>query len=165
MNKLCTSLSLLALLLPMVPARAGDEKCPEEAAVCAQHMADQLRRRGWVGINMEHDKEHGRVSITRVIPGSPAQKAGLQEGDLLVALNQVIYSEENEAKLKQEHEAFRPGKTAVFTVERGGRRMDIEVRLEEIPEAVLSQWIGQHMLDYHITEAPENPAGGSGEKP
>ena len=40
--------------------------------------------RPWLGINVE--EAHGRVFITRVTKGSPAEKAGLQVGDLILTV-------------------------------------------------------------------------------
>jgi S1-C subfamily serine protease len=41
--------------------------------------------RPWLGINTE--EAHSRVFITRVTPGSPAEKAGLTAGDLVLTVN------------------------------------------------------------------------------
>jgi S1-C subfamily serine protease len=43
--------------------------------------------RPWLGINAE--EAHGRVFITRVTPGSPAEKAGLKASDLVLAVNKI----------------------------------------------------------------------------
>jgi S1-C subfamily serine protease len=42
----------------------------------------------WLGINAE--EAHGRVFITRVTPGSPAEKAGLKSGDLILSVNKQV---------------------------------------------------------------------------
>jgi S1-C subfamily serine protease len=39
----------------------------------------------WMGLNVE--EAHGRVFIIRVTPGGPAEKAGLKEGDIILAVN------------------------------------------------------------------------------
>jgi len=44
----------------------------------------QKAPRPWLGINAE--EAHGRVFITRVTPGSPAEKGGLKPGDLILSV-------------------------------------------------------------------------------
>ena len=42
--------------------------------------------RPWLGVNVE--EQHGRVFVTRITPESPAEKAGLKLGDLILTVNQ-----------------------------------------------------------------------------
>jgi len=156
MKKLLTTTLTLALLMSVAPLWAVDEaekNCSEDAATCAMMMKENFKKRGWVGINMEYDKERGVTAISNVLAHSPAEKAGFQVGDVLKGLNGVEYTEENEASLKAEFASFQPGNTATFKVERDGKTIDIEVQLEQIPQAILAQWVGQHVLDYHEGEA------------
>jgi C-terminal processing protease CtpA/Prc len=157
MKRLLITTLVLTLSAPASSLLAGDEKgkeqCPQSAATCAEMMREQFSQRGWVGINMEYDKEAGVTAITNVVADSPAAKAGFQVGDVLRALNGVEYAEENEESLKEQYASFRPGSKATFSVDREGERLDLEVELERIPEAILAQWVGQHILDYHQAEA------------
>lgn len=156
MKKLLTTTLALTLIMPVVPLWAGEEeskRCPEAADDCAKMMKEQFKERGWVGINMDYDKEQGVTVISNVVSNSPAQRAGFEVGDVLVGLNDVDYTEENEKLLKAEYATFKPGKTAIFKVERDGEKIDIKVELEQIPQAIMAQWVGQHILDYHEGEA------------
>lgn len=156
MKKLLTTTLALALIMPVVPLWAGEEghkNCPDTADNCAKTMKEQFKERGWVGINMEYDKEQEVTVISNVVSNSPAERAGFERGDALKGLNGVAYTEENEQLLKAEYATFKPGTTAIFKIERDGKPVDIKVELEQIPQAILAQWIGQHILEYHQGEA------------
>ena len=156
MKRLLTTILTLAMILPVMPLWAGEEgdkNCPGEAAECAHAMKEQFKERGWVGINMDFDQERGVTIISNVVANSPASAAGFEVGDVLMGLNGVEYTEENEALLKTQYAGFKPGTRATFKVGRGGKQIDIEVELEQIPQAILAQWVGQHILDYHHGEA------------
>lgn len=169
-NLLTTALSL-ALMMSVAPAWADDkekqkekqkQKCPESAATCATMMKEHFSKRGWVGINMDYHKDSKATVITNVIADSPGERAGFEKGDVLRGLNGVEYTEENEKLLKEEYGSFKPGGKATFKVERDGKTLDLEVSLESIPEAILAQWVGQHVLDYHEAEAEVAEAGDDG---
>ena len=72
MKKLLTTTLALALMSTVLPSWAGEKgektkQCPEEAAVCARMMKEKFKERGWVGINMDYDKERGATVIINVI--------------------------------------------------------------------------------------------------
>lgn len=166
MKKLLTTTLALTLIMPVVPLWAGEEeskRCPEAADDCAKMMKEQFKERGWVGINMDYDKERQVTVISNVVANSPAERAGFKVGDVLTGLNGVAYTEENEKSLKTEYASFKPGTSATFEVEREGKTMNIVVELEQIPQAILAQWIGQHILEYHegeeLAEAPKDQEG------
>ena len=154
MKKLLTTTLTLALLLPVLPAWAGDKEykqCPGEAADCARQMKEKFKERGWVGINMDYDQEQGVTVITHVVAQSPAERAGFEA--------KWIYTEENAEALKAEYAGFKPGSRATFKVKRAGEAIDIQVELEQIPQAILAQWVGQHILESHQGEAEIADAG------
>lgn len=155
---------MLALGMLALPAAGGEKgaerkeaRCSAEATACLRFMVGQFKERGWVGIDLGHSEDEGATRINMVIPGSPAEEAGFQSGDLLVALNGIAYTEENKEAIKENYAAFRPGNTVTFRVRRGTEEKDIEVRLAPIPDHVMAQWIGQHMIEQH-TEPPQEVA-------
>lgn len=156
MNKITTPLITFALLLPLPVVQAGERVCEEDAAACARQMAEHFKQKGWVGISMDYDESSGRVIITKVFPTSPAEKAGFQPGDVLTSLNGIDYTKENEQALKQAYKSFRPDASVTYGVERDGEPLDIEVYLAEIPEHILAQWVGRHMLEQHQAEIEES---------
>jgi predicted metalloprotease with PDZ domain len=131
------------------PATGGDEgKCTASTQDCLNHMVKSLDNRGWVGIEMDDKGGAGMMIITKVIDGSPAQKAGFEVGDAMVAVNGVTFSEENEKQLKDIQYAMTPGNDFTYTVSRKGSKVDLDVELGTLPDDVKAQWIGRHMMDH-----------------
>ncbi len=150
----------LLLLAAAVPAIAGDyKKCDQPAEACVKAYAEKLHSRGWVGIEMDTN-EDGTMLIVRVVPDSPAEAAGFEAGDVLASFNGVAYKEENKQALQEASKTMQPGKTVTYAIVRNGSRMDLEVELGSIPETVMAQWIGQHMLMAHLDEPEDEVSEG-----
>ncbi len=153
--------ALALALVVTVPALAGDgEKCNSDTQTCLNKMASNLKARGWIGVEMDQS-EDGRYVVAFVEADSPAMNAGVQEGDILVAVNGIEISEKNSEKLAQSKAAMRVGKKVSYTVERAGcchkagGVKEVDVTLGEIPDAVLAKWIGGHMVDHAVIEVAE----------
>ncbi len=162
MRKAVSALVALAVVAVAVPALAGEKeyaKCDQDIQTCLNKYAAKLGKRGWTGIEMDQT-ESGKLRVTRVVPESPAEKAGFQVGDVLTAVNGVAHTEENKAALKEVWDAMQPGKTVTYALDRGGEAVNVEVELGTVPESVMAQWIGQHMLMAHL-DRPEGEAEAS----
>lgn len=153
MKKALALICVLALAATVAPLVAGDEKCDADAATCLRHMADKLKTRGWVGLELDYG-EDGTMMVKEVVADSPAVAAGFQAGDVLMALDGVAYGAENKAALKAAYAKVVPGNTVTYTVKRGGESVDLQVELAKLPETVMAQWIGHHMLAHHLGEEP-----------
>ncbi|MES9966256.1 MAG: DegQ family serine endoprotease [Sedimenticola sp.] len=113
----------------------------------AMNVADQLREkgkvsRGWLGVliqdvtreladsfGMEHP--HGAI-VAKVLPGSPAEKAGLQQGDVILTFNgRKLY---NSSMLPPMVGSSRIDKPATLEILRAGKRKTIKVTIGELPE-------------------------------
>lgn len=149
MKRVLGVLAVVTIMVMSVPAMAGDaSKCSASTQDCLNHMVKSLNNRGWVGIEMDDKGGAGLMVITKVIDGSPAQKAGFQVGDALVAVNGVEFSEKNEKQLKDIQYSMTPGNDFTYTVSRKGSKVDLEVELGTLPHDVKAQWIGNHMMDH-----------------
>ena len=118
------TISLLALALTLAlsaAAFAGGENC-EKAA----HNAKMAASHGWLGI--ETDKAH---TVVAVAAGSPAEKAGFQKGDVVLALNGVPLSDT--AKVKEAKAHCNVGKTVTYTIQRGGAQQTLTATLAAAP--------------------------------
>lgn len=129
-------------------AKKGD--CPEGMENCLTKRIAEYKAKGWFGIETEKVAEGSyHAKVTRVLPDSPAEAAGLRQGDVLVALNGVELTKDNKKALKEIKHSLRPGSEATYTVQRNGAEQQVAVTLGEVPTEVMAAWIGYHMLEAH----------------
>jgi predicted metalloprotease with PDZ domain len=140
----------LALLLGFAAAgfAGGDHKCDKSAQDCLDTMAAHMKAKGWLGIETEKTAD-GRWAVSAVEAGSPAAAAGFRAGDVLLALNGADLYAEDKTAIKKVKEGLAVGSRVQYTVERAGAKAQVAATLAPVPEAVLAQWIGEHMLDQH----------------
>ncbi len=74
---------------------------------------------------------YGTGSQLAVLPGSPAAKAGLQQGDIIVKFNGQAVTEDT--PLSSFIGKAKPGDTVTLTIVRDGKNQDVKVTLEEAP--------------------------------
>jgi S1-C subfamily serine protease len=87
--------------------------------------------RGWLGVSLEEDSR-GAVRITHVEKDSPAEQAGLREGDIIRKINgrDVRHGD----FLAMEIRNRRPGEEVILEIERNGRTREVKVKLGAYPE-------------------------------
>ncbi|MBN1336180.1 MAG: Do family serine endopeptidase [Deltaproteobacteria bacterium] len=132
----------------------------------AREILDELRSsgrvaRGWLGVQMQSvDADLAEALgvsggkgalVNRVYPDTPAAKAGLENGDVVTALdNQEV---EDSTALVREVGRHRPGDTVTLRIVRGGKTRDLRVKLAERPdEDQLAQGV------YLAPESEEDPS-------
>lgn len=145
MNRLAL---MIALVVTALPAMAEERKCDSDVEYCVKYIIDNFEGKGWLGVELNYPE--GEVpEIVRVLPDSPAAKAGLREGDYLLAFNGVRYATATETALAEARKALVPGNRFEVTIERDGRERVLEVTAANVPQSVLAQWIGEHLLYQH----------------
>jgi S1-C subfamily serine protease len=97
------------------------------------------------------------ATITRVVPDSPAEQAGLESGDWIVAVDgQELDSEHDLADLISARE---PGETVVLEVERPGEdTFEMTVELGEHPENEGAAYLGVEYLSLPHVEGLAPPS-------
>jgi predicted metalloprotease with PDZ domain len=144
---------IIAIAAPV--AMAGDYgKCTAGTQECLDQMAQKLKNKGWIGVEL--NDESGQLVIAKVVAESPAEEAGLEEGDVLFAVAGVEYKEENKEKVSEIRKDMTPGKSFTFTILKNGKKeKDVEIVLGTLPDDVLAQWVGSHMIDHASAEQAE----------
>ena len=151
MKRIAYFLILTALVSPIF---AGEgHKCTADAQTCINKIAKDAMSKGWMGIELDEAKYETALVITKVIPGSPAEKAELKPGDTLVALNGVKYKSD-EAAMKEVYKQVKPGNVVTYTVgDSHGKQREVKLTLGKMPEEVIAKWLGSHMLSQHAEVA------------
>jgi S1-C subfamily serine protease len=149
MTRRATVATLAAFLGFSLAAAAGDKThCSKQAGDCAKGMAEKYASAGWLGIETAKS-DQGVVTIKGVTDGSPAEAAGFQAGDVLLAINGVEISEANKEALKAAKKSLVAGGEGRYTVLRHGAKKTLTAKLVAPPRSVMAQWIGEHMLEGH----------------
>lgn len=98
-------------------------------------VAEGQVRRGWIGVEPRDVtpeiaqtfslKTHAGVVITGVLHNGPAAKAGLEPGDVIVAIGGNAVHDSNE--LLTLVAALKPGSVAGFSIDRKGRTLEMNI--------------------------------------
>ena len=140
---------LVLVLVVALPAMAGEKgKCAGSGEDCLKKMSQKMAHKAWLGIEYDTN-EQGRWVVEDVYKGSPAQKAGFEQGDVLLAINGVEYSKGNKPALKEVYSKLEPGSQAKYVVERQGGKVKLAATLGSVPQEVQAKWINEHMKNHH----------------
>lgn len=87
----------------------------------------QNPNRPMLGVTLGDPGESGGVVLSDVMEGSPAAKAGLQSGDVVLSVNGK--KTDSAGQLIKVVSGFKPGKTVTVALTRNGERQEVEVKL------------------------------------
>ena len=99
----------------------------------------------------------GRSVVVAVLPGSPAERAGLAEGDLITAIDGTPAG--NAAELRAAIEAIAEGAAYTLTIDRGGaaRTLDVEREAAAAGNAWRAELLHSIALLLALQETPGGP--------
>lgn len=112
----------------------------------ALDVAEQLKQdgrvsRGWLGVVIQEVnkelaesfglKKAAGALIAQVLPNSPAQKAGLKSGDIIVRFNKKDI--ELSSDLPHQVGRIKPEQTARLIIVRGGKKKMLKVKIGQVP--------------------------------
>jgi C-terminal processing protease CtpA/Prc len=154
MRKTLVAMFVVAAIVA-APAIAGEMKsgkCTYETQECLNAMAAKMKERGWIGIDFDKNKETGVLSVREVVAGSPAEKSGLKVGDVLYAIDGIVWNEENKDKIHKAKKSWKAGTSISYTIKRDGYDRKASLTLAPMPADMLAKYIGQHMLEHAAVE-------------
>ena len=112
-----------------------------------RRIVDELRKsgsvtRGWLGVQIQSLSEDAAQAlglpnangaiVAEVIDGSPAQKAGFKQGDVVLKMNGTVVKDNRD--LTRRVGALQAGETATFVVWRDNRETTISVTIAKRPD-------------------------------
>lgn len=121
----------------------------------SDHNVTQLARKAWLGAASQPltpklaarlgITAEGGARLTRIYPGTQAEAAGLQVGDIVLAIDGIAVPArrpEDTDVLARQIRQYKTGSTAVFSVWRDGGKRDVNVALEQqpVPPAEMPWW-------------------------
>jgi len=140
----------------------------------AMDVVDQLKAggkvaRGWLGVMIQEvtpelaqsfnlDKPRGAL-VGQVLADSPAQKAGIKTGDIIIAFNNQPVRTSSDLPLMVGR--TRPGASAPLAVIRDGKEQTLTIQLEELPEdttrmQAIAEPPARNRLGLIVTELPQD---------
>lgn len=143
------SMQLVALLLVAAggtPAAEGPkESCHGFAATCLHDLIAREAKRGWLGAGLIHAEGRPGLAVARVSEGSPAAKAGLVAGDVIVAIDGLDIRKISEQELYDHTTGIRPGIAVTYTVDRGGSHVDVRMVPIQPSPALFYEMVVRHL--------------------
>jgi len=135
-KSLIASAAMLLALASVAPAFAGSN-CGSHSSASAASNEESCHGKSmstaWAGAWMQRSAQ-GQIVVADVAKGSPAAKAGLKSGDVVVAVNGYHLADSKEAAMCcASNAACKVGSTVSYTVQRGTSKKNIKVKLAEMP--------------------------------
>src|SRR5437667_8814249 len=125
---LATSAAAVLALAVVVPAFAGGDHCggrSANATTADAKMECAGKATAWAGAWM-HRSSSGRMTVADVAKGSPADRAGLRPGDVVLAVNGYNLSDNEDHAMCASKAECSPGRSVTYTVLRGRSTMAVK---------------------------------------
>jgi predicted metalloprotease with PDZ domain len=136
MKRILTTSAAAALALAItVPAFAGGDHCggARSTATTADAKASCANKTtAWAGAWL-HRSTSGTMTVAGVAKGSPAARAGLRTGDVVLAVNGYNLSNNEDRALCASKAECNVGSAVTYTVQRGSSTMAVKFKLEKMP--------------------------------
>ncbi|MDQ3280731.1 MAG: PDZ domain-containing protein [Acidobacteriota bacterium] len=141
----------MAIVAAASVAAADGPKCNGAARECEQQIRQMLSGRRYLGATIED--QHPGLIVKSVIPKSPAERAGLLPGDVLIALNGKSLVAASARDFKQMIADARATGRLWMIIARHGAYSKVETRLEPYTKEQIAKIVAAHLSQSHPTTA------------
>ncbi len=100
-------------------------------SVASQLIAGLTVKHAYLGVSLNTSSQVAGALLAAVEPGTPAAKAGLEQGDVITAMAGTTITSGTD--LSGAIDAHKPGETVSITYERGGKQHTVQVTLTARP--------------------------------
>ncbi|MFN2442978.1 MAG: PDZ domain-containing protein [Thermoanaerobaculia bacterium] len=140
--------ALVSLLLLAQPA-SGGKTCSAPARECAIQIREMLEGQSFLGVRLERTSLG--VIVRAVIPGSPAERGGFRNDDLLVAINgrDVSRNDIRQVKRLLQEAADKNDGRLNIVVTRYGEVRRVLAEMGKMPEEYIRKAIQAHLQEAH----------------
>jgi predicted metalloprotease with PDZ domain len=142
---------IFVALIAAATVSAEEPKCGGAARECEQKIRQMLSGRRYLGATIE-DHNPGLI-IKSIEPDSPAERAGLESGDRLIAVNGKPMTHASAREFKQILAGARETGGLFIIIARGRRYTKVDAKLEPYTKDVIAKIISAHMAQSHPATA------------
>ena len=140
MKKMFAVSAVAALVLAVsVPAFAGGNHCSGASAASANGSCMSATSAAWAGAWLQRSAS-GTVTVAEVAKASPAAKAGLKSGDVVLAVNGYDLSNSEARAMCASKADCKVGGTVIYTVQRGTSTKNLKFKLEKMPASATERY-------------------------
>ena len=103
-----------------------------------------------------------QVTVEEVTPDSPAAMAGIQAGDVLVAINGLVLAGVSEDAWKEHRHSLKAGTKVWYKISRDGYTKKYGVTITTLPMEQVATKLGKHLMKGHdaMVATADNGHGG-----
>lgn len=100
-----------------------------------------------IGIYMVADEKNENIVVYYPIPDSPAEKAGIKPGDIIISVDGIEYSYDDFSIIADKIKG-KEGTTVKLVIERDGKNLDFEIKREKIETNPITSKILTNNIGY-----------------
>lgn len=100
------------------------------------------------GIGVVVGSKNDEIIIKSVSPESPAEKAGILAGDVILAVNGTQYRGKELSKAINAIKETKVGQSVILNIRRNGTIMDVSIKIEQVKQVLVSSKILDESIGY-----------------